>query len=94
MNKWQQIYCDIYYNGKMPRTKAGKESVELLGKVKSQITVEFPDFNGANGFKPAHKETYIITANECNMPEGKISVSVLASNLSLWLSRGYKITTQ
>ena len=94
MNKWQQIYCDIYHKGKMPRGKAGKQAVDLLGKVKSQITVEFPDFNGIHGFEPAHTETYIVTENECNMPEGKISVSALAGNLSLWLDRGYVVTTQ
>ena len=33
-------------------TNAGKAAFELLGKVKSQITVEFPDFNGIGGFQP------------------------------------------
>ena len=94
MNRWQKVYCDTYHNGKTPRTKQGKADVELLGKIKSQVTVEFPDFNGANGFKPAHTETYTVTENECNMPNGKISVSVLISNLNLWLSRGYKISTK
>ena len=94
MNKWQQIYCDTYFGGKTPRTKSGKHAIELLGKIKSQVTVEFPDFHGISGFKPAHKEIYVVTENECNMTAGKISVSVLASNLSLWNDRGYKVTTE
>ena len=35
----------------------------------------------------------VYTKDDCNMPEGLISVSVLASNLALWIGRGYKITT-
>ena len=94
MNNWQQVYCETYYNGKTPRSKQGKADFELLGKVKSTITVEFPDFNGINGLIPAHSETYIITKDNCDMPNGIISVDVLISNLNLWLSRGYKITTK
>lgn len=94
MNQWQQKYCDIYYSGKKPRSKVGKEEFELLGQVKNYVTIEFPDFHGANGFQPAHSETYEVTLDACDMPNGKISVSVLASNLRLWTSRGYKITTK
>ena len=90
MNKWQQVYCDTYYKGKMPRSKQGKADVELLGKIKSQVRVEFPEFNN----EPARTETYIVTENECDIPNKKISVSVLVSNLNLWLSRGYKISTK
>ena len=93
MNRWQQVYCDTYYNGKMPRIKQGKQDFELLGKIKEKVIVEFPDFNGVNGFIPAHTDTYLVTEDECNIPKGKISVTVLVSNLNLWLSRGYKITT-
>ena len=61
MNNWQKVYCDMYHNGKAPHSKAGKQDMELLGKVKSKIIVEFPDFTGANGFVPAHTDTYIVT---------------------------------
>ena len=90
MNKWQEKYCEEYYDGKMPRSKQGKYEFELLGKIKDTVTVEFPEFNG----KSAHAETYTVTEDDCNIPEGKISVCVLASNLTLWLSRGQKITTK
>ena len=93
MNEWQRKYVDTYYNGKKPRSKVGKEQFELLGQVKNNIIVHFPDFNGANGFIPAHTEAYEVCLEECNMPEGKISVEILSSNLTLWLSRGYKIET-
>lgn len=93
MNQWQKVYCEEYYKGKMPRSKQGKNDLELLGQMKSNVTIEFPDFHGANGFKPAHTETYTITEYDCNMPNGIISVSVLISNLNLWLSRGYKVST-
>lgn len=93
MNKWQEKYCNEYYNGKIPRSKKGKEDYEFLGKIKSKVTVEFPEFNGANGIIPAHTDTYIVTENDCNIPEGKISVTILIGNLKLWMSRGYKITT-
>ena len=89
MNKWQQAYCNIYG---YPQSKATREAVKLLGEVKEKVTVHFPDFNGIQGFKPAHTETYMVTMEDCNMPAGKISVSVLASNLPLWLSRGYEVT--
>lgn len=85
MNKWQTAYCNEYYDGKKPRTKTGKEKLELLGQVKETVTVEFPD---------GRTETYTVTENDCDMPNGKISVSVLASNLVLWTERGYKITTK
>ena len=93
MNKWQKVYCDTYYNGKMPRSKSGKADVELLGKIKSKVIVDFPCHNSTNGFEPARTETYIVTENECDMPNGMISVCVLISNLNLWLSRGYKVAT-
>ena len=94
MNNWQKVYCDTYYDGKLPKDKSGKEDMKLLGQIKSKVIVEFPDFNGVNGFKPAHTETYVVTENECDMPNGKISVSMLISNLNLWISRGYKVATK
>ena len=84
MNRWQTKYCNEYFNGKAPNTARGKQDFELLGMVKSTVTVVLPD----------KAVTYIVTEDECDMPNGKISVSVLASNLTFWLSRGYKITTK
>lgn len=91
MNRWQQVYCDTYYDGKMPRSKNGKADIELLGKIKNSVTVEFPEVPGV---KPARTETYVITENDCDIPHGKISVTVLISNLNLWLSKGQKIITK
>ena len=87
MNAWQEKYIEEY--GK-PRSKVAKQELELLGKIKSIVAVDFPDFNG----KPAHTEEFTVTIDDCDMPHGKISVRVLASNLVLWLSRGYKVTTR
>lgn len=84
MNKWQKKYCDEYYKGKMPRSKQGKADVELLGTIKDEVTVYFPD----------RTETLVVTEDECDIPNGKISVLVLVSNLNLWLSRGLKVTTK
>ena len=84
MNKWQKVYCDKHYKGKMPKTKIGQEEFELLEPIKKTVTVEFP----------SEPKTLIVTENECNIPEGKISVSVLASNLRVWKLKGYKVTTK
>lgn len=84
MNKWQKIYCDTYYNGKKPRTKIGKQEFELLGQTLNEVTVEF-----SNG----KSETFKVTEFENDMPNGLISVCTLASNLSYWLFRGFKVTT-
>ena len=87
MNKYQQRYLDIYYDGKKPRDKGGKEELALLGNLKSNhIRVHFPDFKAT----PAHAEEYHIT-DKCNMPERMIDVETLSSNLRLWTSRGYEI---
>ena len=96
MNKWQSAYLNDPRGGcagKMPRSKRGKEELELLGHVKETVTVSIPDFEGIRGFVPAHDETYVVTEFDCNMPEGRISARVLASNLVFWLSNGYKVTT-
>lgn len=84
MNKWQEYFISTYYNGKKPRDKMGKTEFELLGKVKETVTVHFPN----------ETKTFSVTLEECNIPSGIISVSVLASNLYLWSERGYKITTR
>jgi len=94
MNKWQEYYINKYHDGKMPRTKKGRRNVQMLEKIRSQVIVEFPDFHGANGFIPAHTETFVVTETDCNIPEGRISVTVLLSNLPLWASRECKISTK
>lgn len=92
MNKWQQKYVDEYYGGKKPRDKTGKLEFDLLSQVKEKVTVHFPDFKGVGGkFEPAHTETYTVTEDKNDMPNGLISACLLASNLALWASRGYKI---
>ena len=94
MNKWQEYYCNKHYNGGVPKTKTGKESVELLGKVKSVVMVDFPERKVGEETIEAHTEEYIVTEEDCNIPNGTISVDVLVSNLRLWLARGQKITTK
>lgn len=83
MNKWQKIYCETYYEGKMPRTKYGKWAMDILSQMGDKVIIHFPN----------RTETYTITEYECDMPNGKISVRVLVANLELWISRGYKIET-
>lgn len=83
MNEYQKIYCDTYYGGKKPRTKIGKHEYELLGNIKSYVIVNLP--GGPKELK--------VTSYDNNIPEGIISVCTLATNLTLWLSRGYKVTT-
>lgn len=87
LNKWQQHYIEVYYDGKLPRSKSGKLELELLGMVDTGVTVHFPDF----GKTPAHTESFRVSLDECHMPNGIISVEVLSSNLSLWTQRGYRI---
>ena len=94
MNRWQKVYCDNYYKGNFPHTKEGIYDMKLLSGIKSKVAVEYPDFNGINGFIPAHTEILTITENDCDIPNGKISVTVLVSNLKLWMSRGCKIYTK
>lgn len=91
LNKWQKHYINTLYEGKMPRSKCGKRQLELLGYVNESITVHFPDFNGIHGLVPAHEETYRVELDDCNMPEGVISVEALSGNLELWTDRGYAI---
>lgn len=71
MNRWQKVYCDMYYDGKAPRDAQGKRDVKMLGAIKSKVKVEFPDFKGVNGIIPAHTEVFEVTENESNMPKGK-----------------------
>lgn len=94
LNKWQKVYCDTYYKGKFPQTKDGIYDIGLLSGIKNRVAVEHPDFNGIHGLVPAHTEILTVTENDCDIPNGKISVAVLIGNLRLWMSRGYKIYTQ
>ncbi len=84
MNKWQKVYCEEYFDGKMPRSKQGKVDMELLSSIKNEVIIYMP-----NGDK-----IYTVTENECDIPNGKISVDVLVSNMKLWMSRKIKITTR
>ena len=93
MNRWQEIYVDRVCNGKKPRSKAAQNELKILGSVRNYVVVDFPDFNGLKGLVPAHKETYRVVEDGVDMPNGIIDVRVLATNLILWLSRGYKVST-
>ncbi len=93
LNKWQKYYIDSMYDGKMPRSKCGKAELAALGQINNKVIVHFPEFTEIRGFSPAHTEEYIVTEDDCNMLEGRISVEVLAANLTLWGSRGYEIET-
>ena len=90
MNKWQKKYCDEYYKGKEPKTQSGKQEFNLLGQIREVVVVKFPESNG----KPARTEKYTVTEDDCDIPNGKISVFVLASNVRLWLAKGYEVTTK
>lgn len=94
MNRWQLTYCKEYYKGKEPKSKRGQEDLALLGQVQDIVIVEFPGRNNAGNLTPPRTEILIVTDYDCNIPGGVISVSVLVSNLNLWLSRGYKVTTK
>ena len=74
MTQWQKVYCDTYYNSKMPRSQKAKEEFRMLGLIGDTVTVEFPE----------RTENYTVDEYCCNIPQGIISVPVLASNLSLW----------
>ena len=86
MNKWQKHFIGTYYNGKKPRDVMGKLKFNLLGEVRDEVTVYYPD----------ESETFVVTLEDadCDMPSGIISVNVLASNLYLWASRGYRIESK
>ena len=94
MNKWQQYYINKYHNGKMPRSKKGKIDMALLGKIKNQVIVAFPDNYGPDGFIAAHTETFLVTEKDCNIPGGTISVTALLNNIPHWIALECKITTK
>ena len=86
MNRWQEVFCNIYYEGKVPTSKIGKEEYDLLGEMSgapvAKVSVRIPG---------KALEVYRITEYDCDMPKGKISVSVLASNLRFWKFRGWEV---
>ena len=85
MNKWQQIFIDQWYNGKVPQTKSGRRQVDLLGYMKKHVKVEYGD---------GKVEDLLITEDDVNIPEGKIDVIHLAQNLIFWVDvRGFKVSS-
>ena len=92
-NRWQKYYRNTLYGGRMPGSKTGKTEYELLGNVRKTVTVHFPERVLPTGkTEPERDEKYTVTLDDCNMPEGRISVEVLSANLTLWTLRGYGIT--
>lgn len=83
MNKWQKHFINTYYSGRQPKDAQGKLQFALLGDIKDSVTVHYRD----------ETETFriVLEDRDCDMPHGIISVNVLASNLYLWASRGYRI---
>ncbi len=78
----------------MPGDKRGKKQFELLGAVEDTVTVYFPEMKGVNGIKPAHSQTYLVTENRCDMPNGVISAVVLSWQMLGWSNKGYKIDSR
>jgi hypothetical protein len=91
MNRWQTLFLEHYYGGKMPQDKRGLKQLSLLENVGDEVTVHFPRFEGVNGVKEAHDVTYRVTENRCNMKEGIISAVVLSWQMLMWDKNGYKI---
>lgn len=94
MNKWQKVYCDTYYDGKEPETKRGKRDMELLAKIKNKVIVTFPKIDKFPRFEVDHIDTFIVTENDCDMSNGKISVMGLVENLEFWDSRFCIVETE
>ena len=89
MNRWQKIYCDTYYNGKTPRSAVGRKEFELLGPIKDQITVHFPETKK----EIAKTKTFVITEIEDNIPDGMIAAKTLGPQLFSWYTKGYQVET-
>ena len=94
MNKWQEKYVTKCCGGRKPRSVNGKTELELLGKVKDFVIVDFPNRSTEFGMKPACTERYLVTMSDCDLENGKISVSILANNLRVWLEHGYAVHTR
>ncbi len=86
MNRFQQKYCNTYYEGKEPKDKIGKLEFELLGNMKgNRIQVHHPAFSFP-GFETSPERIEALVVDEkCDIPNGKISVETLASSLRFWL---------
>lgn len=91
MNLWQQVYCDAYCLGMKPTTQPSLHEWELLGKVKSTVTVHVEEHFNWLGEVPAHTETYQVTPYDDDRSNGKISVVALATCLRLWESYGWAV---
>ena len=85
INKWQKKYCEVYYKGKVPKSKIGKYEYDLLGDVKDYVIVTYD-----NG-KRVELE---VTLDECDIPNNKINVETLASNLRFWKFNGFLVQTR
>ena len=92
MNKWQKVYCDIYYDGKEPKTKRGEKRHGT--SCKNKVIVTFPKIDKFPRFEVDHINTFIVTENDCDMPNGKISVIGLVENLEFWDSRFCIVKTE
>ena len=84
---WQQCYLDITNQGKLPRSKIGKEKLNLLKPIGDTVTVIFP----ASSNNPARAENYIVSKTNCDVPNHLIDVVTLAANLLLWKERNYDL---
>jgi hypothetical protein len=67
LNEYQRHYVKEFCGGRRPRSATRKRDMELLGKVKDKVIIHFPD----------HNETYRVTLNDCDIPNGIISVEAL-----------------
>lgn len=80
-NKWQKYYRETLCGGTFSAGGTAELEYTLLGKVGEKLTVHFPD----------GEKTFKVTFDDCNIPNGIISVRILASNLRLWIRREHKI---
>ena len=83
-NKWQKHYRENIYDGRLPQWGVGREEYDLLGDIGDTVTVCFP----------AGEDTFRVTFEDCDIPNGVISVQVLSSNLRLWSERGHEIRSE
>lgn len=93
INKWQMYYVDSLCDGKRPSTPQELMDYTRLGNIEEKVIVHFPKFDSPikSQNKPAHTETFEVTFDRNDMPNGIINVETLLSNLNLWVGRGYKV---
>ncbi len=82
MNKWQQIYCNIYYNGEMPNDEFGKENLALLEPVKEKVYFKLPS---------GRVKVCTVTEDQDDLSTGLVSVPMLLCNLFLWERMGFPV---